>query len=79
MTRIVFQNYMNKINHEIALLVKILNLSTYKHKDQIGVAISAQVSSISILGWAIQSLDNKKYQNYWAIGNNIYQNLINSS
>ena len=27
MTLIVFQNYMNKINHEIALLVKILNLS----------------------------------------------------
>ena len=34
MTLIVFQNYMNKINHEIALLVKKLNLSTYKHKDQ---------------------------------------------
>ena len=25
MTRIVFQNYMNKINHGIALLIKILH------------------------------------------------------
>ena len=28
MTLIVFQNYMNKINHEIALLVKILTWPT---------------------------------------------------
>ena len=39
--------------NEITLLVKILNLSTYKHEDKIGVAISVQVSSINIFEQSI--------------------------
>ena len=56
MTLIVFQNEKSKNNHEIALLVKILTCQKYftcQHiniKIKICVAISAQVSSINILG-----------------------------